>query len=1028
MPALSPGDTTSWRTHPQNYRGALYLLKPIVVYAARTSYVADPIYPVSGIVTTGATTGAYTDVKEGMLVLVGTSAGADDLGRVWIQSDPVNATLPIPPCYQGISDGTVSLTNALYVTVLKLYLPRPKTPKIDLVSPYTMYKDGSLTVSTRTTTPPPVANAGAWMAGQVDTGTLLLTVSFSASGALATASGATIASVLWNVDGGTITVGTTTTTNITATFPAGYYYVKLTVTDSNGITHTRKTLVMAGNETTYKPIYNFKRTGCRHTGAGQTTTFVVKETIDMDDYPDGTAVILVKDELPALTSYAPTGRQTVRFCGWLDKEPTRIQATASGAIREVTLAVMDAAGKLARMREFPQIVRAVTSPALWTEATHVNVDQYTHYLLQWHSNILDLVDFQWTTYGYSQYPLIALDSDGADLFEQVDSIARTIGYFFNCDPWGRLALIPDEMQLPTVTEVGTVSGLAGLRSRSTTTTVALNETDWTQPTYTHKRPPAVYWEIGEAIVANATTPLPAFVIGPGAIPGYGESSKTVTRQVVVNSTELQYRIGKLLGIDNADDSLFDVTLAHGVAAEMFAPGINQWVTLEITSAVAAQRGETIAASTRFLVRELEIIDNDNALDQQVRLRIERETFGGPVQVEVRPDNEANLPVYDNPFDAFPEPDPFDGGIGAYQLFRGTKTIARFCVDGTLQLTSDFDVPSAQGGPTWTEVDLTADIPETVSAAVGDAFSPLYLQTGTTVNAWIASISKIYKVADIFGVHTVTAQRTCTLTGISFPQTRDIEAGWQTPGWVICVTYGYTSGTYVAWTTDGTNWSESQLVTEYLHALTNERTGIYVSSKTPGVALTSAHSAAGVGSIYRSTTYGAIWTRQTSPATYTPVDELAVVLHSPYADNADESIVYFGGSDSGAGGAFLKRKNADGTISDITPIVSGVRFQPQFGRNAIHSCPVNRQVVAFVGYGATSGEVAIFVSSDAGDNWTTVVDPTLTPDYLFVAIAGDSPDVLYFWGDKVGYSQDRGVTIDDRTGTSGGSSTVLIMGG
>lgn len=80
-----------------------------------------------------------------------------------------------------------------------------------------------------------------------------LTLSFDAVG-VPVEKGAAISTYLWDVDDGTITVGSTSTASITATFPAGFRWVSLTVTDDNSQTVTRRIPVWAHNTTTEAPV------------------------------------------------------------------------------------------------------------------------------------------------------------------------------------------------------------------------------------------------------------------------------------------------------------------------------------------------------------------------------------------------------------------------------------------------------------------------------------------------------------------------------------------------------------------------------------------------------------------------------------------------------------------------------------------------------------------------------------------------------------------------------------------------------
>src|SRR5690606_24433830 len=95
----------------------------------------------------------------------------------------------------------------------------------------------------------------------------------------------------------------------------------------------------------------------------------------------------------------------------------------------------------------------------------------------------------------------------------------------------------------------------------------------------------------------------------------------------------------------------------------------------------------------------------------------------------------------------------------YDLRPGVNRLFLIHKSGELSVTSTFMQTSGAGGPDYTVVDLSLD--GTVLDAVTDPYSPLYLGTGTTVNAWIVTTTRIYYVEDVAGVssRSVTPQHT-----------------------------------------------------------------------------------------------------------------------------------------------------------------------------------------------------------------------------------------------------------------------------
>jgi hypothetical protein len=243
MPALASPST--WRTHPYRYRGNLFLLKPAIVFAARVNQ-ASFTYSLAEFTYDGVTTGAYTDVQPGMTICFGTTPGAYDLGRQRVRKAFTSVTGYIGWSGRGKRDGEVDLADDAYVTVYKDFRIWAKTPRI--LPDGTMYKDFDVPVGTNGSQPPPVANAGSGVSAFGDPLAIpseYLAVQLDGSASFAVAEGATITDYLWDLDDGTALVGTTADVAPIAGFPPGFRFVSLTVTDSNGKTHTARIPVNA---------------------------------------------------------------------------------------------------------------------------------------------------------------------------------------------------------------------------------------------------------------------------------------------------------------------------------------------------------------------------------------------------------------------------------------------------------------------------------------------------------------------------------------------------------------------------------------------------------------------------------------------------------------------------------------------------------------------------------------------------------------------------------------------------------------
>lgn len=370
----------------------------------------------------------------------------------------------------------------------------------------------------------------------------------------------------------------------------------------------------------------------------------------------------------------------------------------------------------------------------------------------------------------------------------------------------------------------------------------------------------------------------------------------------------------------------------------------------------------------------------------------------------------------------PDPPSSSGGYSSLYLYTGVQKIAAVNTDGYLYRTSDFQTLEASGGPTWERVDLGVD-GDPCSFCV-DPFSSLYIGTGNSVDGWLATSKKIYRVTDIFGAMIVQEQYT-------FPfetPLRIIDASFGTQSHVVCVStgscssYGGDGNTHSTYTTDGTNWADVKVAPYTVSNTHTAMPGLHISSRTPGLVYTSAYTADGTWTPvfgYKSTDYGATWTKMSSfPADGPNIQSSTTLvgdIHIPWDDNASELIAYYGGNASGTGNYRVWRAESDGTRTEI--LTSATSYS---GRKQITSWPSDRQyVVLSVSYEATP--YFVYISQNAGDSMTDITYKFVGANtrYVRCEIAGNSSDHYYFFGARnaylLAYSGDQCQTVEDKTG-------------
>lgn len=983
-------------TWDQNYsfRGFLYIHKPAVVFKARIDAPDGYIFPTRELNFDGVTVGAYTDVEPGMTVYIGSTDGAYDLGRQRIKSShPTN--LQIGWSSLGVHDGEVKLPDNAYITVVDLRLVWSKIPYIQIADG-AMFKDQDIGF-VAADAQPPVANGGVGYAGFVDPITGVITVDFDSTNSYPVNPLSVLGSVLWDVKDGTITVGVDTDQIITATFPPGFRYVSLTVTDDGMRSHTCYIPVFAAEPTgANAPITDVEVTNHQLTVEGAKISFLVRQNIPTTTYPDGTLIIYWEDEWynnvkGSINGYP--GREHVKFVGFIHGEPTQVEAGELVTLAQVTLDCLDVAGKLATLPGFSQVVRRAASPTSWLEMQNANTDRYLHYLLHWHSNALELTDFYLSGSG-DTYQFISFTSDGANLYSQVDGRAQATGTGFRLtsDSQGVMRVVPD----PMFQESG---------DRTSNTQADFTESHLIRYGYSKQRPPRVHWTRTSALTTSGselTLQNVVHSIAPGAAPGQGESSEVLGNRLVVSQAQANIFTGAAYERSNAPESMFDIEVANG--GVQIEPAFMTWIRLSTTSRYAAQRG-LIFTLERFLPANVSIARNSANGSKRVSFTAERELFGNIAATYIPPT--ANLPGYTEPSEYFGEIlDTADTGFGG-----GTGNLAFFATDGYLYRTSSFSAPA----PLWERLNLALDgVP---TSFVVDAYSPLYLGTGSDVNGWIATHKNIYGIADIFGAATPTLQYTFNAEteqsifeaqywGANLASERGIQN-------LVACSLNYSgatgeSGTSVVVTTDGSTWTEQNLDTESTVGGGVDPIAIIVSAKVPGMIYIAVITPASGGTLYKSLDYGA--TFSSTGVNITPAGNECSAMHLPFADNPTDSVLIV------SRGTFPREiAILDGaSFTDITPLNSASDPNEAYGLKAISTSPLDRNYIALIGQSATG--VALYTSDDGGSTWTQRTEEMTYGDEWTGVEMLDNPAQLYVFGyEFIGYSADNGGGVLDKTG-------------
>lgn len=837
----------------------LYIHQSVAIFKARVN-MATITYPVRYLDYDTVTLGAFGDIVTDMTLLLGTTEGADDLGRTRVQFTATSTQIPLGRVSQGVEDGTLTVQDNAYITILDDWrvwarLPWQSPDGVD-------FKDSSIPVDLLTSEIPPVAVMGAGFAGYTSGG--VITVTFNGASSYAVAEGATITDYLWDIADGTLTVGTLASASITATFPAGFRYVTLMVTDSNGLTMITRRPVLAVNAAADVTIPKFRVESHRLTQKGTEITFRIFDNLARTTYPDGTLIMFWWG-----AAASAGDRSHMKFIGWEQSSDAGSRATRTGLVRETVLQCVDVAGRLESLPGFPQALQREDDPEVdeqWSLMPDLDMHKCLYYILYWHSTTLGVADFflPATLQDYDSMRLDTIPSTST-LYNQMDDMCGMVvpDHVFVCNPQGQLSVLEDWM----LVDVGDRPTIAGI----------LTEDDWSDLRFDYSRPPRVHVLTGGAIVCSTswimlgaveTLPL-AFSKAPGTVFSQGTREEQDNEGLTLNQADLNTNTGHKYARFNARFGLARVKLPTPDDVWDYAPALLQRLQLNISAATAAQRGLPFT-QVNFMVKSIDLRYNTDKTGTWIDpdLQIELET-SGPAAITHVPDVTEDPSDYETPAPPPPTVPP--------SFAVGEEEVAAIGIDGYVYRTSDFQTPSGSGGPTWTRVDTT--IADTIYSWVVDPFSPGYITGSGTVNGWIVNDTDIYRVTDLFGTVTATSVFTFDEPTVAADfHWRTIQASFgaffpANNPWLVCVSYygdavGH-AGTWATYSTDGgTTWSAEVQISSGNTTLDRFMpVGVYTSPKTPGLAYTVAYVTTGGGEAPRWVEWKQDGTEELRPASF-----------------------------------------------------------------------------------------------------------------------------------------------------------------
>jgi hypothetical protein len=482
--------------------------------------------------------GTYTqdDILPDMTLLIGTSIGASDVGKVRIRTGTSSEFIVA-------ENSDISWNDDLYLTVLNYVDVWTVYPK-HLTDPANdenilFYKDYDIEYTNQNEVLGSFPCAGPHRAAFLDGG--VASIYYTATGTV-NVNGES-PSYLWEFEGSPTGTSTLETPGIINYTQPGHYKTTLTVTTTgtcSDVTHRFVSIYDRENEGGDMPIVKwdlFNLSGSRAEG-GYTATIRVHEHID--DIQDNSLVVIFADDWYGNTKTSlggnSPGNSTIMFVGYI------LKGTIQYNYREsyVEFDIGNIHEMMRRANGFSISCESVENPTTWFEIQDMNVPKALYHYLRWHSTVLKVADFQYTGDARKhQY----FDTDRESLFDAIDNFLRVgvCGEVIS-DRQGKLWA---EIDVNATHEAPT----------SIPTTMIMNNQDWMgEPSIEESQIGELSYLEAGGVAYNGPT-LGTFSIllsqAPGAAPSYRGTVERMQGLILVDQAQLNDLAGDVFAYKNA---------------------------------------------------------------------------------------------------------------------------------------------------------------------------------------------------------------------------------------------------------------------------------------------------------------------------------------------------------------------------------------------------------------------------------------------------------------------------------------------
>lgn len=407
------------RTHPQGTKLWLSIYQPSTVLACRVNDASIALGERE--ITYDGASGSYLLVNSGMTLLVGTSAGKGDKGRVRVKSITASVITVAENNHINWADNDFLTVIAFYeINAIYPRIIQDPADALDVI----FYKDYDVAYSNQNSVLGSFVCMGPHRAAFREAGQA--TIYYTASGTSNVKSEALTYS--WFFEGATVTGSSSQNPgNIYYNTP-GHYTTRLIVSNASGGTDTsyRHVSVYDRPENgTTNPILNWsleQLSGSRDKGGFQGRIKIYQTTFEDNIIRDGSLVVIFSDNRFGDTERSiggnSEGADSIYFVGYI--MDGTIEFNYADKMVEFEIGSPSEIMKIAE--GFSISVESKSSPATWFELLDMNLKRAIYHYLRWHTTCMLTMDVRFNgTDQNIQY----FDADRTSIYDAVSSVMKS---------------------------------------------------------------------------------------------------------------------------------------------------------------------------------------------------------------------------------------------------------------------------------------------------------------------------------------------------------------------------------------------------------------------------------------------------------------------------------------------------------------------------------------------------------------------------------------------------------------------------